>query len=74
MLGRELLSAELHTTEIDILMFFHAELINPIALRMAKTPQSFGNSACNRVKLRIYFRLFQAQKELYCVNHISSVI
>ena len=24
-------------------------LINPIALRMAKTPQSFGHSECNRV-------------------------
>ena len=24
--------------------------INPIALRMAKTPESFGHSECNRVK------------------------
>ena len=24
--------------------------INPIALRMAKTPKSFGHSGCNRVK------------------------
>ena len=26
-------------------------VFNPIALRMAKTPQSFGHSECNRVKV-----------------------
>ena len=25
-------------------------MINPIALKMAKTPRSFGSSKCNRVK------------------------
>ena len=29
--------------------------INPIALRMAKTPLSFGHSECNRVKVETIF-------------------
>ena len=31
--------------------------VNPTALRMTKTPQSFGHSECNRVKLRTNYEL-----------------
>ena len=33
----------------SICIFIH---LNPVALRMAKTPLSFGHSECNRVKAR----------------------
>ena len=35
---------------------------NPVALRKAKTPQSFGLSECNRVKI------------FYCCNEVFSIL
>ena len=33
-----------------------AQMLNPIALRMAKTLWSFGHSECNRVKIWIHYQ------------------
>ena len=39
-----------HTVEGQITKYsFMITVVNPIALRTAKTPQSFGRSECNRV-------------------------
>ena len=44
----------LHCLPIVILVhsLFYAFSFNPVALRMAKTPFSFGRSECNRVNIQ----------------------
>ena len=34
------------------------KMFNPIALKMAKTPLSFGRSECSRVKLHVFGSLY----------------
>ena len=44
----ESVTKEAHNLILNILLF-ELSFINPIALRTAKTPWSFGRSECNRV-------------------------
>ena len=38
----------------------HEKLAEPIALRMAKTPSSFGHSECNRIMVEMWISMFFA--------------
>ena len=58
---------------------FVSQIVNPVALRTAKTPWSFGCSECNRVKVNVYAFIafhacFEKKMDILCHGVVCPLV